>query len=124
MIKKILKEQGYNVNDYICFRNLIVLHGDIIPEEALDKEMVIIGHEHPSVCIKEGAKIEKYKCFIKGRWKDKALIVMPSFNPLIEGNDILTENFLSPFINKDVSDFELFVIGNKVYNFGKVRNLS
>ena len=124
MIKKILKEQGYNVNDYICFRNLIVLHGDIIPEEALDKEMVIIGHEHPSVCIKEGAKIEKYKCFIKGRWKDKALIVMPSFNPLIEGNDILTENFLSPFINKDVSDFELFVIGNKVYNFGKVKNLS
>jgi len=124
MMKKILKEQGYNIKDYICFSNIILLHGDVIPEEALNKDMVIIGHEHPSVCIKEGAKVEKYKCFIKGMWRDKVLIVMPSFNPLIEGNDILTRNFLSPFIKKDISDFKLFVIGNKVYNFGKVKNLS
>ena len=47
---------------------------------------------------------------------------MPSFHLLKEGTNILERRFLSPFL-KDIDDFEVFIIGDKVYSFGKVKNL-
>ena len=123
IMKKNLESKGYNVKSYFIFDDMIILHGDSIPFEAHDKNTIIIGHEHPSVMLKEGPKAEKYKCFIKGKWKDKTLIVMPSFNPLSEGSDILNDRFLSPFMEEPISNFELFIVGDEVYNFGKVKNL-
>ena len=38
------------------------------------------------------------------------------------GSNILEEKLLSPFLS-DISDFEVFVIGDKVYPFGKVKDL-
>ena len=49
---------------------------------------------------------------------------MPSFNPLSEGTDILNEEFLSPFMQESINKFELFVVGDKIYNFGEVKNLN
>lgn len=124
VMKKNLELNGYRAKYFLSIGDIMVLHGDFIPEEVVDKKIIIIGHEHPSVLLKEGAKAEKFKCFMKGKWKNKILIVMPSFNPLNEGTDILSGEFLSPFLTESIDDFELFIIGDKVYNFGKVRNLT
>jgi len=103
------------------FDDTIIIHGDSLVETT--SKRVIIGHEHPAISLKDKSKTEKFKCFLKGKWQRKELIVMPSFNPLIEGTDILKERLLSPFLNK-LDDFEVFVVNKgEVFDFGKVKNM-
>ena len=109
---------------YIPKQKIIIIHGDkILTDYKLyEAKVIIIGHEHPSISLREGFKVEQYKCFLVGKWRDKELIVMPSFIPIIEGSDIRKEKILSPFI-KDIEDFDVFIIGDKIYKFGKMKNI-
>jgi hypothetical protein len=113
------------VKDY-CADNIFICHGHIIPDSTNFKkaEIVIMGNEHPAVSIREGPRSELFKCFIKGKWRDKLLIVMPSFNLVTIGTDILKEEVLSPFLKQDLSEFEVFVVGDKTYEFGTIGQLS
>ena len=88
------------------------------------EKTIIIGHEHPAIVLKEGPRKEKYKCFIKGKFKRKNLIVMPSFNLVTEGTDVLLETRLSPFLQRDISSFECWIVADKVYYFGKLKGIS
>lgn len=99
---------------------ITITHGNKIPKTM--KKLVIIGHEHPAVSFKERID-DKYKCFLKGKYKNHTLIVMPSFNLIFPGTDIQKEELLSPFLKQDLSNFEVYVIEDKVYNFGKLKNI-
>ena len=103
----------------------LVLHGDKIPdkESLKDVSTIIIGHEHPAVSIKEGPRVEQFKCFLKGKYKGRDLIVQPSFNPMAEGTDLLRDKILSPFLKQNLDSFDVFIVEDKVYEFGKLRNL-
>ncbi|MEK6967960.1 MAG: metallophosphoesterase [Nanoarchaeota archaeon] len=108
----------------IELEDIMIIHGDEIPKNLPKKiKTIIIGHEHPAVSLREGGRVERFKCFLKGKWKGKNLIVMPSFNPLIEGSDIMKEKTLSPFLQKNLSNFEVWVAADEPLYFGKVRNL-
>ncbi len=99
----------------------LIIHGDVLVET--DAQRIIIGHEHPAITIREGSKWEKYKCFLHGKWNGKELIAVPSFNPLLEGTDILKEQMLSPFLTK-VDGFDVFVVSKgEIFNFGTVREI-
>ncbi|MBI4981462.1 metallophosphoesterase [Candidatus Woesearchaeota archaeon] len=99
----------------------LITHGDKLIKTTA--KTIIIGHEHPAITLREKSKVEKFKCFLKGRWNGKTLIVMPSFNPLLEGTDIIKEKLLSPFL-KDVSDFEVFVVhAGEMFRLGRVKEL-
>ena len=113
-----LKEYYFSDNVYLC-------HGHKIPKDKDFKKskIVIIGHEHPAVGLREQERVEKFKCFLKGKYKSKTLIVLPSFNLLTEGTDILTEKLLSPFLKQNLNEFEVFVAGKEILYFGKVKNL-
>lgn len=105
---------------------IYVCHGDEIPnnKEYEEAKTLIIGHEHPAITLRDGSRTETYKCFLKGKYKEKNLIVMPSFNHLSEGTNILTENLLSPFLkNQDLSEFNVYIVGEQIYNFGKLKNI-
>lgn len=104
---------------------ILVAHGNKIPNEKVLKEVstIIIGHEHPAVSIREGPRVEQFKCFLKGKYKSKNLIVQPSFNSMIEGTDILREQILSPFLQQNLDNFDVFIVEDKVYHFGKLKNL-
>ncbi len=105
----------YRIND------TLVIHGDELVET--DAKRIIIGHEHPAITIREGSKWEKYKCFLRGKWKEKELIAVPSFNPLLEGTDILKEQMLSPFLTT-VEKFDVFVVSKgEIFNFGTAREI-
>ena len=103
----------------------LVLHGDKLPSKEQLKECsaIIIGHEHPAVSIKEGARIEQFKCFLKGTYKRKPLIVQHSVSSIAEGTDLLRDEILSPLLEQDITDFEVYVVEDKVYKFGKLKNL-
>jgi len=111
------------VEEYII-DDILITHGDKINTHSADKKIktIIIGHEHPSVSITSGYRSEQYKCFLKGKYKGKELIVMPSCNMLLEGTDILKEKLLSPYL-KNIEDFEVFIIEDKIYDFGKIKIL-
>lgn len=111
---KVLKE--YEIG------NSLIVHGDQLVETKAKR--IIIGHEHPAITIREGSKREKYKCFLKGKWKRKELIAAPSFNPLLEGTDILKEELLSPFLD-NLKNFEVYVVSKgEAFGFGKVKDVA
>jgi len=109
-------------------------HGDKLHKEILDKKIrtIVIGHIHPAVTLKEpsGIKKERFKVFLIGRWKNKQLIIVPSFFPLIEGIEI--NEFYQDFHKKDFSiiqnrsigNFKVFIVGEKsIYEFGKFKDI-
>ncbi len=104
--------------------NILITHGDKINKHSADKNIktIIIGHEHPSISITSGYRSERYKCFLKGKYKGKTLIVTPSCNMLLEGTDILKEKLLSPYL-KNIEDFEVYIVEDKIYDFGKIKTL-
>ncbi|MFC1691845.1 metallophosphoesterase [Nanoarchaeota archaeon] len=112
---------------YFEDKQIYVCHGNIIPDKTNENfknsKTVIIGHEHPAVSIKSKTRVEKFKAFLKGKYENKTLIVQPSFNPIIEGTDILQEQLLSPFLKQNLENFEAFVVADEVYEFGKLKNI-
>ena len=119
----IAKKRAISLVEYYKIKNIIVLHGHKLILNSLNSGLIIIGHEHPAVSLKEDAKVEKYKCFLKVKYNKKTIIVMPSFNMLNEGSDVLNGGVMSPFLKQGLADFEVFVVEDKVYRFGKIRDM-
>ncbi|MDP4012342.1 MAG: metallophosphoesterase [Candidatus Nanoarchaeia archaeon] len=121
ILEPIAKKRNLKTIEYYKEGDVIILHGHkIIPDLS---KIIIIGHEHPAVSFKERPS-EKFKCFLKGKYEKSTLIVMPSLNMLTVGTDITQANFLSPFLSGNLNNFEIYVVEeNKIYNFGKLKNL-
>ena len=127
-IINIAKKSLKKIKSSILQRNngkILCLHGDKIPNKELLKDVstIILGHEHPAVSIKEGPRAELFKAFLIGKWNRKRIIVMPSFNLVVEGTDVLKERVLSPFLKGNLRNFNVVVVGDKLYEFGKIRDL-
>jgi len=122
----IAKKRNIKIKESYKTNSILIIHGNKIPEKEKLKQVktIIIAHEHPAVSIKEDVRTETFKCFLKGKYKRKDLIVQPSFNLVTEGTDILKEKLLSPFLKQDLSNFDVFIVEDKVYNFGKIKKLS
>jgi uncharacterized protein len=123
----IANKSGLEVHREFELGDFLVMHGDKIPDnwDDIQQETIIIGHEHPAIGLRSGERLEKMKCYLKGTFRDKNLLVMPSFNFIAEGSDILHEKSLSPFLKDNVlNQFE--VIGVETFetlHFGYVKDL-
>ena len=119
----IARKRNVKVVDNLGVGKVLIAHGNKVPENLKNYSTIIIGHEHPAVSLKEGPKTEQYKCFLKGKYKGKNLIVQPSFNTMIEGTDILRDEILSPFLRQNLDNFDVYIVEDKVYEFGKLKGL-
>jgi hypothetical protein len=132
----IARKRNLEVVDSYAVGDIFITHGHKLPEKELAKTIntILIGHEHSAISLTEAAKTERYKCFLKANWKDKAgsrtltLIAQPSFNLVVEGSDIAQAKLLSPFLQKgaSISNFEVFVVDDKkgeILAFGKLKNI-
>ena len=119
ILKPIVPEMEL-VEDY-RLGDVLITHGDELKKT--DAKMIVIGHEHTAVGLKEGIRVERYKCFLKGKWKRKVLIAMPSCNLVTTGTDVLRESRLSPYLQQKLDNFEVYIISDKVYDFGRVKDL-
>ncbi|MCK9151196.1 metallophosphoesterase [Methanobacterium alcaliphilum] len=123
----IARKFDLDLKETFRFDNNLILHGHFIPENIneLSDENIIIGHEHPCIGLRSGERVEKIKCFLKGSFNEKNLIVMPSFNFVSEGSDVLHEKLLSPFLKKSsINEFEAYGVENfEVFPFGKIKNI-
>ncbi len=121
IVKPIAEKKGVSVVTSLEVGETLIVHGDEVVETSLKR--VVIGHEHPAISIVEGSKKEKYKCFLRGKFKRKEVIAVPSFNPLLEGTDVLQGQVLSPYLEK-VENFDVFIVSKgEAFGFGKVKNL-
>lgn len=118
----IARKRNIEIVEKYFYKDIVFVHGDkeINVEDA---KTIIIGHVHPSLVLRERGRIERYKCFMKGRYKNKNLIVMPAFSLIKNGMDILSQEFKSPYV-KNLRSFDIFAVGDKVYPFGKVKDIS
>lgn len=123
IIGPIAKKRSVVVKKSAVIGDTLIAHGDKIIKLNKKVKNIIISHEHPAVSIRDDIRVEKYKCFLLGRYKNKNLIVMPSFNPLLEGTDMLSQETLSPYLHQNLDNFRVFVVSDKVYDFGKLGNL-
>lgn len=121
----IADKREIEVVDELVIGDIFIVHGHKLPNsQKLTAKSVVIAHEHPAVSVTRFPRSELFKCWLKGKWKGKELIVMPSFNLVTEGTDILRESLLSPFLKGvNLDDFECYVVEDKVYGFGKLKNL-
>lgn len=112
--------ESYLINDKI-----LCIHGHKLIEINPRIEYVIIGHEHPCIGLRSGERVEKIKTFVCGDYEGKKLIIMPSFNFITEGSDILHEKLLSPYLKKrNINDFEVYGVENfEIFFFGKIKNI-
>ena len=102
VLNPVARKRGVKVVDYYKIDDITIMHGDkIMPNLS---KILIIGHEHPAISFEE-KKDEKFKCFLKGKWKNHTLIVMPSFNFLTIGSDVTKEKRLSPFLKQDLRNY-------------------
>jgi putative SbcD/Mre11-related phosphoesterase len=126
ILKPIAEKYNLKLVESYALDDITIMHGDKILANL--GEVLIIGHEHPAISLKKGIRIEKYSCFLKGEWKDKTLIVMPSFNLLTYGTDVLKEKLLSPFL-ENINNFEVFILEpsedklSKALYFGKIKDI-
>lgn len=83
------KRERVVMGDFFIVDGVAFLHGDRDFKEIWNKKIKIwiVGHGHPAVKLQEGVKIEKYKCFLVGRFKGKDVIIVPSFFEYNVGSD-------------------------------------
>ncbi|MFH1752076.1 MAG: metallophosphoesterase [archaeon] len=109
-------------------KKLLFLHGHKLEKSENYKKAktIIIGHEHPAVVLKDGVKREKYKCFLKGKFEGKELIVLPSLNFVSEGTNVLNEKLLSPFLKElNLASFTAWIVmEGKVFYFEKLEDIT
>ncbi len=124
ILKPIAEKRNVDIRETYRLGKYYFCHGHEIPEDLeLEKsEVIVIGHEHPALGLKDGARVETYKCFLKGRYRDSQVIVLPSLSSLPEGTDVTKEEVQSPFL-KNISQFEAFVVEDTVYEFGKLEKM-
>ncbi len=119
ILEPLAKKREIQVKERFDLDDITILHGDKLLKNL--KKTIIISHEHPAISFKERPD-EKFKCFLVGKYKTHNLVILPSFNLLLPGSDIKREEFHSPYI-KNAENFNVFVVQDKVYDFGKVKNL-
>ncbi len=122
----IASRRNVRVEKEVWVEDILIAHGDVLPDKKVKPRMIVIGHEHPAIVLRKGVRSEKYKCFLLGKWKSSVLIAQPSCNFATEGTDILRGSLLSPFLQQDLSEFVVFVVDEErkdVLSFGRVKDL-
>lgn len=121
----IARKKGISLEDFYIEGEFGFLHGNKQKKEVMEKKIKVIflGHMHPAVSIREKAKKEIYKCFLRGRYKDKEIVILPSFFPLVEGQDVSIDDTNLDF-KLGLGNFEVFIPAeNEVLDFGKLKNI-
>ncbi len=113
--------------DYFRIGECCFAHGNRDFKEMMNKKIKywILGHGHPAIKLSDGVKVEKYKCFLVGKFKGKGVVIVPSFFDYSEGSDP-RENDLGMAWNFDYDKFEVKIVDAldlKVLDFGRLDKL-
>lgn len=123
MLKPIVRKLNIKLVETYSFDDVFVCHGDKLFEIDSNIKTIVIGHEHPAVVLRDGIRSEKFKCFLRGEYKGKELIVLPAFYSAHEGSNVTSKKRMSPYLPKNLKDFEVIITGKAPLYFGAVSDL-
>lgn len=118
----IAKKRNIELADQVILNDVLITHGHKPLKIPRNIKTIIIGHEHPAISFRQRPS-DKYKSFLKGKYKRKTLIVQPSLNMVTEGTDIIKEKLISPFLQHNIKNFECWIVADKVYYFRKLKDI-
>ena len=126
ILEPIARQKGIELRDFYIKDDICFMHGHKIFAGCLSKgiKTIVLGHGHPAIVLRDKIKSERYKCFLAGKWKGKQIIILPSFFPLVEGSDISMDFENGLAFNFNLKNFKVYAIGDKVYEFGKVKSIN
>jgi putative SbcD/Mre11-related phosphoesterase len=116
--------RGVQIHRSLELGDLLFLHGDRVPDLIpVCVRTLVMGHEHPAVGLRDSVtgRVELYKCYLVGRYRDRGLVVQPSFNPWTQGSDLTQERCLSPLLSEEaLGEFEVYPVSDEghLYRFG------
>lgn len=120
-----LIDPGMELGDFF----LVHGHKRIELSEILARRL-IIGHEHPAVALRDDLGVKhKFKCFLKGEFRGKELLVLPALSPLMPGSEVNfppKDGLLSPILKESMlENFRVFISDPEIgiYDFGKLKYL-
>ena len=97
------------IEDYVVVEDILILHGhrDVLPEDTSSYKLIIMGHEHPSLGLRDKlGYLIKYPCFLHTRLKDTntSLLILPAIGAYQTGTSISLEPsaYLSPIMRNKV----------------------
>lgn len=119
------KFDNIKIMEFYGVEDVLFFHGDksCWNDLELDKKnkLLVVGHFHPAIMLRESAKSELFKCFLRGKHSGREMIILPSFFTLVEGTDVSAGKLEKWF---SVSGFKTYIVADRVYDFGKVSTLS
>lgn len=126
IVGPIAEKRKVQIVDHLFLKNrgIYICHGHKIPEddEFRNSRILIIGHDHPALALRDKLRVEKVKCFLKGTWNEKTLIQIPSLNFITEGSDITQEKALSPFMEQNIGNFSAYCVEeNEIFYFDSLK---
>lgn len=124
LLNRITLNKAIEIKNSESIGDVYICHGHKSPKDCELKNIkkIIIGHEHPAITLSESNRVEKYKCFMVGMYRERTLIVVPSFNPALEGTDVRNRKFLSPLLDAK-GDYRIIVSSDKLLDFGLLSDL-
>ena len=92
-----------------------ILHGHAWPSEDLEPARgLIIGHTHPAIMFIDSlGNSHKEPCWIKGRYREKEVIVMPAMSLFYGGSPVNEGKLLGPILNSgdfDADNSEIYLL--------------
>jgi len=125
ILEPIVKKSNVELRDFYSVGDFCFAHGDKNFLEMENFRNWILGHGHPAVKIGDGIKVEKYKCFLAGKFRGKKVIIVPSFFEGNLGSDP-RENNLEMAWNFALGKFDVKIVQDEsleVLDFGSLRKL-
>jgi len=125
-LSNVINKEKIKLVDYYIFKDICFLHGDRDFADINDKKIKywIMGHVHPCITLQDDNKSEKYKCFLEGKFKDKNIIILPSFCDK-GGIDIREREARYPWKLK-INEFNVKIISDEdeIFDFGKLKKIN
>lgn len=101
----LLSKFGLELLDRFDYDIYSFIHGHVKYDYDTLNKVIIIGHEHPSITLRDDVGIKfKFKVFLWGEYREHYILVLPPIGELASGSDIslyMYEETLSPLL-KDV----------------------
>lgn len=118
----ILKDRlGFDIVEYLVLGEYAIVHGHKpLPPEARGK-IVIMGHEHPSIAIRDSiGTVGKFPCFLRGRLRDgeTSIVVLPAIGAYQTGSKVTLNpsTYLSPILRNEavLEDLEPIIVDEEI----------
>jgi putative SbcD/Mre11-related phosphoesterase len=134
-VESTANEYNLDLKRYHLEDGVLFTHGHISVEQLeLDKEFetIVIGHEHPSLALKDDIGIkEKIPCFLHGELDSgENIVVLPAFAKVSRGNDVNhtpQHELLTPALRNRVNFGDLKALGvsreGGLFEFPEIRKL-